>query len=71
MCVTIDLAGIALQTTEQFLVSPGGSGLDGQDEPGRQGRVTVTQLAQLDGESGQPSTQHLTPREGKEQRVMG
>ena len=65
MCVTIDPACVALQTAEQLLVAPGGCGLDGQDEPGGQGRVTVTQLAQLDGESGQPSPQHLTPEEGK------
>jgi hypothetical protein len=69
MFITIDPAGVGLQTAEQFLVASGGSGLDGQDEPGRERRVTVAQLAQLNGESGQPSTQHPTPGEDREQSV--
>lgn len=62
---TVELAGVSLQTAEQVFVSSGSGGLDGHDEPGREGRVAVAQVGQLHGEGGQPATQHLAPSEGR------
>lgn len=59
--LTIQRAGMRLQTAEQVFVASRSSGLDGKDELRRQHWVTVAQLGQLHRKRCQPARQHLAP----------